>query len=72
MTAKEMAKYLSEFPPESEVKILVVNSKKRIKYDIAKGLYITDAGFPLIGIEVDGEEPFDAEEIAAAEEDENA
>ena len=52
--------------------ILAVNPGKRVKYTVHGTILITDAKAPVIGLELGGEEPFDQEEVQAAEQDEEA
>ena len=70
MKTKELIQYLQEFDPETEMSILAVDPPRRLRFPVGGGMIITDQGFPVICIELDGEEPFDEEKTAAAEADE--
>ena len=68
MTAKELIKYLQGFDPDKNVMFICCDIKNRIKYEAVQLICITDAPVPCLIIEIDGSEPFDAEEVTKAEE----
>lgn len=62
MKTRELIEYLKRFNSECDARMIVINPKKRIKYDVGNVVMITDAGVPVLGIELDGEHDFDDEE----------
>lgn len=70
MTARELMEYLQTFPPDAGVRMIAVNPSDRIIHDTQRIVCITNAPQPQIFLEVDGGEPFDAEAVEAAEDDE--
>ena len=71
MNAKELIDYLQEFEPDAEMGIMVANPPGRMRYKVDGFFCPTDAGIPVLCIEVGGGIPFDEEEKKAAEADEN-
>lgn len=67
MKNKELIEYLWKFDPEAELAIVVVDIKKRKKYDVAT-CWITDAPVPAVVANLVEERDFDKEELLAAEE----
>ena len=67
MKNKELIEYLRKFDPEAELAIVVVDIKKRKKYDVATR-WITDAPVPAVVANLVEERDFDKEELLAAEE----
>ena len=72
MTVKQLIEYLGQFDGENTPVILAVNPGKRVKYTVQGMILITDEKVPVIGLELGGAEPFDQEEVQAAEQDEEA
>lgn len=70
MTVKELSNYLKKFPEEEEVRFIAIDLKDRIVWTNPRLIIITDAPAPVIGLELNESEPFDAEMTRAAEEDE--
>ena len=70
MKNKELIQYLQGFDPETEMSILAADPPRRLRFPVGGVILITDQGFPVICIELNGEESFDEEETAAAEADE--
>ena len=71
MKAKELINYLQEFEPDAEIGILVASPPRRIWHKVDGFFCLTDAGIPVLCIEVGDGIPFDEEEKKAAEADEN-
>ena len=67
MKNKELIEYLRKFDPEAELAIVVVDIKKRKKYDVVTR-WITDAPVPAVVANLVEERDFDKEELLAAEE----
>lgn len=67
MKNKELIEYLRKFDPEAEPAIVVVDIKKRKKYDVVTR-WITDAPVPAVVANLVEERDFDKEELLAAEE----
>ena len=68
MKTRTLIEYLKRFNSECDVRMIVINPKRRIKYDVGDVVMIIDAGVPVFGIELDGEHDFDDEEKKTAEE----
>ena len=66
-TAGNLISYLQMFDPESDVCFMAANPKKRLFFEVVGTILVTDEGFPVIGIELDGEEPFDKAAVKMAE-----
>lgn len=70
MKNSELKEYLNTFPDDADVSVIIANPKGRKVYPLKEYGAITDMGQPVFCLEVGEAKPFDAEMIAAAEEDE--
>ena len=68
LKAKELIEYLEMFPGEEAVRILAANPKERVFFEIESIGCITDAGVPVLCIEVEKAVPMDEEMVKACEE----
>ena len=55
VTAKEMIEYLQSFPPESEIKILVIDThgERKFAFGIENLMMITDDEMPIVILDID-------------------
>lgn len=70
MTTAELIEYLEQFDGESKPIILVVNTKKRLKYKVEELYMITDCAKPVLCATVGEATDMDAKEKEAVEQDE--
>ena len=70
MKAKELINYLQTFEPDAKIGIMVTNPTGRMRHKVDGFYCLTDAGFPVLCIEVGDGIPFDDDEKKAAEADE--
>lgn len=71
MKSKELINYLQTFEPDAKIGIMVANPPGRMRHKVDGFFCLTDAGFPVLCIEVGDGIPFDEEEKKTAEADEN-
>lgn len=72
LTTRELIDYLKLFPGDAYIRVLVASPKTRQFFN-ADGIFaITDAGCPVMCIEVGEPEPMDGEMIKICEEEEKA
>lgn len=72
ITAGELIEYFNMFPKDVELRTLVANPKERVFFEALNISAITDAGVPVICIEVGDAVPMDEEMIEACAEAEKA
>ena len=70
MTNKEFKEYLNRWPDDCEPLAIIANPGKRIRYPVEETIAITDQKRPAIIFFIGDPIDFDAETVAAAEEDE--
>lgn len=68
MTAGNLIKYLQQFRPDKPVSFILANPSKRVFYEMGECILVMGEGFPVIVLEISGEEPFDEEMTKVAEE----
>lgn len=59
MKNSELKEYLNTFPDDSDVSVIIANSKDRKKYPLMDYRGITDMGFPVFVLEVGKPEEMD-------------
>ncbi len=69
-TVGNLIGYLERFMPSDEVRVIIASPKKRVWHKLDDMFLIIGKGVPIIAIEVGDTEPFNDDEIKAAEEDE--
>lgn len=65
LTTRELIDYLKQFPADAEIRILTASPKTRQFFNVDGICVITDAGLPVICIEVGEPESMDSEMIDA-------
>lgn len=68
MTTKELIEYLQSFNPDEPVGILALDLKTRKAYNAGAYQLMTDAGFPVILLELDDSKTLDeiVEEVSVS------
>lgn len=72
MEKKMLEKYLKGFQGRREIVFLVADPKRRLVYQVEEVFAITDAGVPVLCVQIGGERNMDEDEQTACEEDESA
>ena len=74
MKVKELIDYLARYPEDEDVRVLGVETKKRMIWPSGETalIGITDADLPVLGVELYECMPMDPEHVKAMEEDEDA
>lgn len=70
MKNSELQDYLSTFPDDADVSLILANPRKRKLYEVERVDFITDMGQPVFCVTVGEEKDMDADMVAACEEDE--
>ena len=70
MKNSELQDYLSTFPDDADVSLILTNPRKRKLYEVERVDFITDMGQPVFCVTVGEEKDMDADMVAACEEDE--
>lgn len=68
ITAGELIEYFSRFPKDAELRTLIASPKDRVFFEPLNICVLTDAGVPVICIEVGNAESMDEEMVKACEE----
>lgn len=72
ITVGELIEYFNMFPKDAELRTLVANPKERVFFEALNISVITDAGVPVLCIEVGNAVPMDEEMVETCEEAETA
>ena len=67
MKNSELKEYLSKFPDNAQISVILVNPRKRKLYECVDAFGITDQGQPVFCIDVGKESNMDADMVAACE-----
>lgn len=67
ITAGELIEYFSGFPKDAELRTLIASPKDRAFFEPLNICALTDAGVPVLCIEVGNVEPMDEEMVKACE-----
>ena len=70
MKNSELQDYLSTFPDDAPVSVIIANPRKRKLYECVDAFGVTGEWQPIFCIDVGEEKDMDAEMVAAREEDE--